>query len=93
MSELPHAQERRTLNIDFEPTDNPKTRRPWTDIEDQTLRHLVSQFGSARGRQGRWTDIARELPDRTAKVRMISDLLLPSLLQSTYSFSLLSNSN
>ncbi|CAH0051289.1 unnamed protein product [Clonostachys solani] len=67
MSEFPHAQGPRTLDIDFEPTDTPKTRRPWTDMEDQALRHLVSQLGSARGRQGRWTDIARGLPDRTAK--------------------------
>jgi hypothetical protein len=83
MSEFPQAQGPRTLDIDFEPTDTPKTRRPWTDMEDQTLRHLVSQLGSARGRQGRWTDIARGLPDRTAKVRMIRDLLLPFSLQSS----------
>ncbi|VUC26338.1 unnamed protein product [Clonostachys rosea] len=67
MSEFPQAQGLRTPDIEFEPTDAQKARRPWTDTEDQTLRHFVSQLGSARGRQSRWTDIARGLPGRTAK--------------------------
>ena len=37
-------------------------RRPWTEEEDESLRKAVEELGT-----GNWAEIAKEIPDRTAK--------------------------
>lgn len=44
------------------------SRRKWSPEEDKDLRDLVMRYGTARGSQSRWKDIADHLTNRTPKV-------------------------
>ncbi|PWN91036.1 hypothetical protein FA10DRAFT_267448 [Acaromyces ingoldii] len=50
------------------PTRTPtESTSPWLADEDERLKSLVEQYGSSRGKESRWTEVAARMPGRSVK--------------------------